>query len=163
FRDAAGAFKHLAGQDESIGLACTLDIQKDSANMLATLMLAQAQACFFEMVNQSNLDTNFLFATKKKTSPGLLSKLAMGTAQLFEKTYQMVTVNEGLKNWLSKGTYTAEYWQSHVDLKSGKEGCYGLEIARLNNACKYLESASQLSKKVVPALEESRKNLYDRY
>ncbi|ETO29730.1 hypothetical protein RFI_07390, partial [Reticulomyxa filosa] len=117
-------------------------------------------------------------ALRKKASAGLLSRLAMGTALLFEKAHQMITVNDELRTWLSKSVYsyedhmsfqtklfkaTAEYWQSQVAVQSKVLGCYGEEVARLSIASKYLAAAARLSKKVVFSLEDARKTLADKF
>lgn len=56
FKESAGVFAYLAedGGNDAIQFVQSLDIQTDSAKFLSSLMLAQAQACFAEMVCHLN-------------------------------------------------------------------------------------------------------------
>jgi hypothetical protein len=78
FQLSAGIFSYMASLPEItsgvVGAGMSLDLQADGLSMLAALMLAQAQACFFE-------------AATNTASPKLVAKLAMGCSALFQEAH----------------------------------------------------------------------------
>lgn len=102
FRESAGVFQFLASEDAS-GFPYNLDIQKDSCKFLATLMLAQGQVCFFDM------------AQRKKTSAGLVAKLALGSAKFFDQTDSIISMSPALQQWLAKASY---HFSDHCKFQS---------------------------------------------
>ena len=80
FRESGGVFQYLSNDfgSDAVQFVSNMDIQKDSCKFLASLMLAQAQACFAEM------------AEKKKMKPKLISSLAIGTAEYFQEVMSIL-------------------------------------------------------------------------
>lgn len=107
FREASGAFDEFSRSVDLVpDLACTMDVQRDSANMLSALMLAQAQACFYQV------------AVDRGMSSGLLAKLAVGTAELFQEVCFFCLWDVFLKwdRWeffSTCGTFFRVRWVSH--------------------------------------------------
>merc|ERR1719285_1689820 len=138
----------------------TQDLSRESCEFLSILMIAQAQATFFQM------------AAMKNMSSGLVAKLGQGAAFLFMKAYQTLNRAKNLSAWMRKSKYdfsaharyqelcfksAAQFWQAQVELAADE---YGKEIGRLRLANTWLKEAGKMSPKVAPSLEESRHKLY---
>eukprot|EP01083_Nonionella_stella_P164059 541840_1 len=161
FMNAAGAFNELSECFGDIaGTEFTADMSQNSLNMLSQLMLAQAQACFFEC------------ATKKQMSKGIVAKLAAATSQLFQQAANNGNATVALQQWLKKGDYpfpehcnfqaeafsaAAQYWKSKTMLDEFK---YGEEITRLQLCSVSLKNClNHRHNGMVSALEQSRQTL----
>jgi len=126
--------------------------------MLSKLMLAQAQACFFEK------------AKRTVSSQELVAKLANGAAELFAQGHALST-RVNLDRHLGKSHYP---WATHFHfqyLVFSAAACffmakhhiakddYGLEIAYLERAKVLLDTAFKLPVKDLSALTESARPL----
>ena len=93
FQLSAGLFDHLARAPEIIGSTLgngmSIDLNSESLAMLSVLMLAQAQACFFEKSTTT-------------ASPQLVAKLAMGVSSLFSEALQRFERNAKIKTIIGK-------------------------------------------------------------
>jgi hypothetical protein len=78
FQLSSGVFDHMSRTPEivtgGLGGGLSIDLTTDALAMLSVLMLAQAQACFFE-------------AATATASPKLVAKLAMGVSELFRDAH----------------------------------------------------------------------------
>jgi len=160
FRLSAGAFKHLSLSAEVMDSSFTQDLSRESCEFLSILMIAQAQATFFQM------------AASKNMSAGVIAKLGQGAAFLFKKAFQTLSRAKNLVAWMRKSKYdfaaharyqelcfnaAAQFWQAQVEQSADE---YGKEIGRLRLASRWLVEAGKMSPKVAPSLEESRSKLY---
>jgi len=160
FKASAGAFTHLSQSSEVMDSNFTQDLSRESCDFLSILMIAQAQATFFQM------------AATKNMSAGLIAKLGQGAAFLFMKAFQTLNRAKNLSAWMRKSKYdfaaharyqelcfksAAQFWQAQVEQSADE---YGKEIGRLRLAAGWLAEAGKMSPKVAPSLEESRHKLY---
>jgi len=160
FKAAAGAFTHLSQSSEVMDSNFTQDLSRESCEFLSILMIAQAQATFFQM------------AAMKNMSSGLVAKLGQGAAFLFMKAFQTLNRAKNLSAWMRKSKYdfsaharyqelcfksAAQFWQAQVEQAADE---YGKEIGRLRLAVSWLKEAGKMSPKVAPSLEESRSKLH---
>lgn len=160
FRISAGTFTHLSQSSEVMDSSFTQDLSRESCEFLAILMIAQAQATYFQMAATRNM------------SAGLIAKLGQGAAFLFMKAFQTLSRANNLSAWMRKSKYdfaaharyqelcfkaAAQFWQAQVEQAADE---YGNEIGRLRLASIWLAEAGKMSPKVAPSLEESRHKLY---
>eukprot|EP00742_Colponemidia_sp_Colp-10_P002769 GILJ01002959.1.p1 GENE.GILJ01002959.1~~GILJ01002959.1.p1 ORF type:complete len:715 (-),score=121.34 GILJ01002959.1:1127-3271(-) len=114
--------------------------------MAISLMLAQAQACYYEK------------AVKDKLNKNLLSKLAMGASDMYEGVVNIAqrsplsSIVE--RPWLNILSYqsmsfraAAQYWQSVIAKESAAQtgNGYGVQIARLQLSLRYAEEALRMA------------------
>lgn len=163
FQLSSGLFEHLSRSPEvvagSLGNGASIDLDPKALSMLSTLMLAQAQACFFE-------------AATATASPKLVAKLAMGTALLFRDAHARCEKNAKLMHVLSKPD--CYQWHAHCLFQSlcyqaaahywHAKGClsedeYGLEIAHLERARWLLQQARAKEGTLLRNLLENRSRL----
>jgi programmed cell death 6-interacting protein len=160
FGIAAGIFTYLAAYN-NYDTTVTMDINKGCTKMLSHLMLAQAQACFFEMAIQRGM------------RPAAIAKLAQGTASLFGHALSALNARPGLPEWMRQTQYpwanhmrfqqqcfeaSARYWQSKDALEKKD---YGGEIGWLYVAQDLCRSAAKINKDLESSLERNRKTLYE--
>jgi len=129
FNQAAGVFDYIAGNDDLNKWGDENDMSVDNLKMVSALMIAQAQACFFEK------------ACANKVSPTLVAKLAAGTAQLFnvaESACSAALFRNAVYPWQRHCHYqylayssSACYWQAKHAIT---QCAYGEEIAWLQKA-----------------------------
>ncbi|CAM9517364.1 unnamed protein product, partial [Ectocarpus fasciculatus] len=147
FQVSAGIFQHV--RDKVVGgLVGTLtqDLIPDGLSAASTLMLAQAQACFYEKAVKDRART--------KLKPGIIAKLAAKAAELYTQTLacmQGPNLAPGLDNsWPAHVEFqsmqfsaAASYWES-VGLHDVAEETgtgYGVEIAHLQKSSDLLARA----------------------
>ncbi len=164
FREASGVFEYLSTAD-SLRSALSLqpDISPAATSFLSKLMLAQAQACFFEK------------AAGAQSPPNIVATLAAGTASLFAAAGAAINTQPQLKKYLAKAAFA---WESHVNFQ---RSCfmaasnywwsqhlfksvfdYGGEIAYLKNALQWGEGAKEFEtplKDTTPSLIANKNKL----
>ena len=126
FQQAAGALALLKGLEISDDV--TGDLGEDAIEVWQTLMLAQAQQCFFEK------------AAKDKLKPGVVARLAAQVATLYG------TAADGLreaklhtdKSWPQLLAWHVSTFQAWTQLHAAAEHVeafeYGAQVARLSHA-----------------------------
>eukprot|EP00457_Paulinella_chromatophora_P000545 gb/GEZN01000545.1/.p1 GENE.gb/GEZN01000545.1/~~gb/GEZN01000545.1/.p1 ORF type:complete len:1289 (-),score=222.03 gb/GEZN01000545.1/:324-3647(-) len=137
-----------------------LDLQTPILVMYAAIMLAQAQACFFQKAADLN------------QSPGLVSKLAIGASDLYHKA--VAACRAGASSLVFKKTKLyypfdqhcrvqqllfqglANQWQAKAELEARE---YGREIAYLKQAERSLQEAKSLSAGLVTSLADLGQSL----
>eukprot|EP01006_Ploeotia_vitrea_P044484 TRINITY_DN66835_c5_g1_i1.p1 TRINITY_DN66835_c5_g1~~TRINITY_DN66835_c5_g1_i1.p1 ORF type:complete len:959 (-),score=543.42 TRINITY_DN66835_c5_g1_i1:42-2918(-) len=159
FQQAAGVFALLAKSPE-FASSVTLDVSVANYRMVSHMLLAQAQACFFEL------------AVKTNKSPTLISKLASGTSELFKLAYQ-ASQKDPLADWLAKANYK---WQNHYafqrhcfaaasyfwfakSLLAAQD--YGREIGYLQAALDHVTQAKKFEDSLVGGLADGRSKLHE--
>ncbi|CAM9733984.1 unnamed protein product, partial [Phaeothamnion confervicola] len=156
FQLAAGIFSHIR-DSLSNGLvgALTPDLTPDGLSAAASLMLAQAQACFYEKAARD---------VKKGVGmkPKIVSKLAAGAQELYSQAlerFRSASLAPVLdKTWAAATEYQVEafgafahYWAAvaaHDEADAvGQAGAfgYGMEIARYSLAEEAIERANKLA------------------
>ena len=161
FQLSAGLFEHLlrtSASTASSGLS--VDLSSDGLSLLVRLMLAQAQACFFERSTYS-------------ASPKLVAKLAMGVSELFKETARLAgmgrlkalqqTGSGEVYQWETHCVYqmlcycaAAHYWLSKGMLQDEQ---YGEEIAHLERARMLLDQATKAESSLLRNLQDNRSRL----
>lgn len=159
FQQSSGVFAYLSQRPE-LESVLTVDLTGHCYRMLSHLMLAQAQACFFEQ------------AVKAKMSAGLIAKLAKGTSVLFNNAYAACD-KMPLKEWLEKTNYkwqrhilyqkfcflsASHYWQAKAEIEADE---YGNEIAQLYQAREVAISARSHEAELIQGLIDSRSKLQE--
>lgn len=139
FQTAAGIFQELKNELERHPQSIMLDLSFEYINAVIYLMLAQAQECFYET------------GTKENINAGLISKLAVQTADYYLNAFQQFS-SPMIASLLPK------QWLSHIALKcammnaSGEyryalvhsgNGEYGMQVARLAAAVMICEDAKK--------------------
>lgn len=165
FTQSAGVFQYLLDTNELLRPAVSslnVDITADALAFNVQLLLAQAQAVFFEKAATTN------------SSPGLTAKLAAGASKLFKSAQGAAEKSPELTNWLKNSDYqwnrhcsyqslifqaAAHFWHAKSLLATDE---YGLEIAHLNRATDLLKEAGKAESGLIPSLLESRKALTDK-
>jgi programmed cell death 6-interacting protein len=162
FQTSAGVFDYLinhARDTPNQVITLSTDFSIEGLTMLRCLMLAQAQACFFEKSISSS-------------SQKLVAKLAMGVWELFHKTAtecarpklralmgrKDVSIQWDVHLQHQSLCYAAasHYWQSkayHLEEKIGEE------IAELQRAKFLVDQASKQETKLLRSLQEDRLKL----
>ena len=163
FQLASGIFEFLSKLPEimsgQLGAGVSIDMTTESLSMLHVLMLAQAQACFFE-------------AATTTASPKLVAKLAMGVAVLFQDAHMRCEKNLRLKGiekkpdvypWAQHCAYqmlcyqaASNYWFARGALAEDE---YGVEIAHLERAKSILMQAKAREIGLLRNLAENRTKL----
>lgn len=159
FLTAAGVYDWMThSADVTASSLTSPDFHVDLLYMLKFLMLAQAQACYFEVAT----------ANAAKISPGTISKLAMGTAELYRSAYNYadkphVKALFTQYKWhhhiyfqLMAYQAAASYWTAKQLMKDEK---YGEEIAQLNRALLCLSNARAVEGGLVHTVIEHRTKL----
>ena len=165
FQVSAGLFEHLArSASSSASSGLSVDLSADGLSFLNKLMLAQAQAAFFEKSTYT-------------ASPKLVAKLAQAVSELFGDcrrlagTGRMKALQTGSGSSGGGDVYAWEshcYYQqlcynaaSHYWLAKGllAEDKYGEEIAHLDKARQLLEAAIKVESSLLKNLAENRMKL----
>ena len=140
FQEAAGIFAHI--QEKVVANlpgTITPDLCEQGLAMVKSLMLAQAQACFYEKAIRTRAET--------KMREGMIARLAAQAAEFYSATLnhaRSTAIAENLdSSWPSHIEFqkiffeaAAQYWQS-LAVKAAAEARgvgYGEEIARLQAA-----------------------------
>eukprot|EP00753_Platysulcus_tardus_P004545 PLAT12543.15.p1 GENE.PLAT12543.15~~PLAT12543.15.p1 ORF type:complete len:746 (-),score=421.35 PLAT12543.15:63-2300(-) len=162
FCTAAGYFTYLKDSVlPEISGPVPSDLSADGLNMAINLMLAQAQACFYES------------AVKNSSKPSIVAMLGASCAFLYHCAFSHArssTMNGTLdRNWgahmmFQVGCFegASQYWQSAAVLaKAGDIGVgYGEELVRLDTAAAVLRDAlKQGSRYLGPELVETARQL----
>jgi len=168
FKLAAGAFSHLYTTKEfSVLGRLSMDLGPDSLTMLINFALAQAQSCFFQVASDPAKA-----GEASEARLDLLAKLAMGTAELFAQAYNASNnASNGFQQWLIKCPFpwrlyllfqhytylaTALLWKS----KKHQAACeYGEEIARLQRAKHWVDTANKLDMSQLTSTTRDAKEL----
>ena len=169
FQLSAGLFEHLArSASTTASSGLSVDLSSDGLTFLNRLMLAQAQATFFEKSTYT-------------ASPKLVAKLAQGVSELFGDCRRLagsgrmkaLTSSGGgggsgsgsgdVYAWESHCYYqqlcynaAAHYWLAKGLLADDK---YGDEIAHLDKARQLLEAATKVESLLLKNLAENRMKL----
>ena len=165
FQLSAGLFEHLARSASSTASSgLSVDLSSDGLSFLNRLMLAQAQACFFEKSTYT-------------ASPKLVAKLAQAVSELFGDCRRLA--GSGRMKVLTSGgggsgsgdvyawgehcyyqqlcyNAAAHYWLAKGLLAEDK---YGDEIAHLDKARQLLEAAAKVESLLLKNLAENRMKL----
>ena len=165
FRLAAGIFAVTKGFVVEEDVSKMNDLHTETLEMCEAISIASAQTCFYEK------------AVKAKMSPKTLCKLAMGCKSLFEDAISKAesTKIETKSHWisiLSVQRYSFEaaafYWRAQVEHDEAREigTGYGVEVARLVEALKFLDKAEEVSNmkykgedEVMAAVDNLRKKI----
>ncbi|CAM9301607.1 unnamed protein product, partial [Hapterophycus canaliculatus] len=151
FQVAAGVFQHV--REKVVGGlvgTVTQDLIPDGLTAASVLMLAQAQACFYEKAVKDRART--------KLKPGIIAKLAAKAGEFYTQALgfmQGPNLAPGLdKSWPAHVEFqsvafsaAACYWESvglH-DVADETGSGYGIEIAQLQKASDMLVHAFKLS------------------
>ena len=142
FQAAAGIFAFLReGVAKPVG-ALTVDLSTEGLQMLHFLMMAQAQACFYEK------------AVKDKHKPSVLSKLAAQASIFYKRAAEFIalpTLDAILdKNWAGHCSFQGLAYEASAELQLAKAvhakaqetgSGYGEHIARLGKARETVEKS----------------------
>jgi len=159
YRKAAGIFEYLSTRDECTKFGSNaLDLSDTSLTFLAALMLAQAQACFFEKAVAANAVST------------LVAKLALGCASLFDNAYKICCryswiMKSGDFSWIDHLLFkyycfqaTGYFWFATSKLKENK---VAQEIAYLKKAASMIKQCSPHIKKVLTGMKGAHQQLTD--
>lgn len=141
FQQAAGIIDHiLRNITPKIKSGLSPDLSNESLEMVKGLMLAQAQACFYEKAVRDRRSGGSM-------KPAVLSKLAFEASSLFSSALSYARIGTLVtaldSSWALTLQYqiesfgaAAEYWQSMVAKEAALQSAsgYGIEIARLTQA-----------------------------
>jgi len=183
FQLAAGYFDYLKEQiipnlASNSSRPCPFKcFTRDTVSVMKSLMLSQAQMCFYEKAVRDR--------KKEIVKPDIVGKLAAQTAIFYAQTatrIPSVPANYLELSWIALISFQAkclrgkgEYWQAWACKLEGAENvknignsdcCFGEEIARYKRAEKYLQDAIAQGKvikeyKYLPALIADATNLSD--
>eukprot|EP00752_Nemacystus_decipiens_P018228 g16356.t1 len=151
FQEAAGIFQHV--REKVVGGlvgTVTQDLIPDGLGAASTLMLAQAQACFYEKAVKDRART--------KLKPAIIAKLAAKAGEFYTQTLGFMhgpNLAPGLdKSWPAHVEFqsisfsaAACYWESVSlhDVAEETGSGYGVEIAQLQKSSGLLEQAFKLA------------------
>eukprot|EP00903_Cladosiphon_okamuranus_P015118 g13981.t1 len=153
FQVASGIFQHIRERVVG-GLVGTVtqDLIPDGLCAASTLMLAQAQACFYEKAVKDR--------TRTKLKPAIIAKLAAKAGEFYSQVLGFMhgpNLAPGLdKSWPAHVEFqsisfsaAACYWESVSlhDVAEETGSGYGVEIAQLQKASDMLEKAFKLAHK----------------
>lgn len=103
FKEAAGLFHYLSANEALRGaIGIQGDLTPPVFTFLSKLMIAQAQACFFEM------------AAATQASPEVVAKLAAGCASLFASACGTISALPALKAYFKQTPFA---WEAHVEFQ----------------------------------------------
>eukprot|EP00823_Brevimastigomonas_motovehiculus_P009598 TRINITY_DN927_c7_g1_i1.p1 TRINITY_DN927_c7_g1~~TRINITY_DN927_c7_g1_i1.p1 ORF type:complete len:941 (-),score=321.72 TRINITY_DN927_c7_g1_i1:136-2931(-) len=160
FQSAAGVLRYMLKAPDIVRPITAVDISTETLTVFHALMMAQAQACFFERASATS-----------GTPPTLIAKIASGVSKLY-KDAMLECDKEPFKSWVNRSSCyawarhcsfqmlchkaAAYFWQSKA---SGAVDAFGEEIAHLKKAQALLNDAQRIVSGLVGPVEVARQQL----
>jgi programmed cell death 6-interacting protein len=150
FQQAAGAFQYLIKQSGDLRLPPGVivdDFSESTLDSLKSLMLAQAQECFWQkaVLGASSLT----FAHTDHMKDGLIARLAAQVSEFYDHALSAAMTSVNIpSDWITHITakklhfISAAQYRKSMDAVSGTAGSnYGEEVARLQEALRNVNKA----------------------